>query len=140
MDVKIVIVGFLSMVVFVGCSNELHDFDVVCNAFVELSKESNLGQISSEDRNTFIDSRVDVLRDKSNAKIVWNNLQGLYPLVERYNVFVESAESVGLKNWRCEEMEALYPTIDLSDSLLYLEPSPEELRALGVTSMKDATF
>lgn len=95
-----------------GCSQKHTDFDVVCESFNQLQAQIKSVALNSNERAVFITDRVaSNLPAESHARIAWEAIvHG--PASERYNLFVETAESSGARGWSCLSMKNLAASVE----------------------------
>jgi hypothetical protein len=111
-------------------------FDVVCDAFNSLSKESNVNSLSPAQKDAYILKRIKILDESSSARVAYIALRNFYPKTQRYSMFVESAASTGINNWSCPAMMQLDAEIDTpSNQVEHIQGIPK-----GVVTMKTGDF
>lgn len=103
-------VGIIITVALCGCNNnkELNDFDMVCRYFYELEKLVESEQLTSDQRNDFIMSRLDENLPASPARTSWEAVSYAIP-EDRYEIYKTGAESALGVDWSCRPMEKLAP-------------------------------
>ncbi len=126
---------FIIVMLALALSGCVNDFDTVCDAFDDLSKQPNLSKLSTQKRDQFILDRIKSLRDRADAKVAWIAVRNVVPNSERYPMFKESAKASLGRTWSCNSM------VDLAAST-YPESLPADQTTLppNVTTMENAEF
>ena len=91
-----------------SCSqSNTNDFDIVCNSFTKLQQQPDFDTLSAADRNQWVLTDIaQSLPPDSMAAQAWFAISsGLKD--ERYLLFTEITEDLGLKGWQCDTMKQI---------------------------------
>lgn len=81
------------------------DFDHFCQAFKELTAQSNYHSLNSEEKHAaLMDLLSDEVQAQSHAYIAWDAVR-FADAHERYNLFIDAAAASGHNNWTCGPMK-----------------------------------
>lgn len=108
---QFILVGVFLGFGLLGCSEKKEtkdDFQVVCEYFQELEKLENIDEMTFEDRNDFILTRIEKNISGSAVNVSWEAVSYAAP-EQRYEIFKMGAESELNKVWDCSSMERLAP-------------------------------
>lgn len=129
----------LMSVVLASCSSEITskvtEFDRVCNAFISLSENIELTQLSAEDRYIFLQNEIRGLTPEGNARAAWDVI-GSAVAEERYSLYKNVVDSIEGGDWSCEAMKQLSHTV----KVVYTEEDLQREKSPEPTTLKDASF
>lgn len=130
---------FLVSVVLASCSGEITsqvtEFDRVCNAFIALSENVELTQLSAEDRYVFLQNEMRDLNPEGNARAGWD-VVGSAVAEERYTLYKNVVDSIEGGDWSCEAMNQLFHTI----KIVYTKEDLQREKSPEATTVKNANF